>query len=332
MNDGGVRSSCTRCSFTGSPRSNRGDCVSNDVILPHFEDWFRFELAWASPIVTLTTVVLCGWYLRGAIRLWVNGRRWSIPRTLSFVLGCTLMFVIATFGVNRYANLSITALMFQQITAMTVIPPLLIAGSPGRLLLRSTPHRGAGRALLQLAHRGLRSRWTRALLHPLMPIAIALAVFPVLYLTDTISVIMTTRIGADLLLAFFLIAGVVAAVPLWSSDPLPRAPSFPARLIDIFVEVQIHAVLGLILIRAGAPLFTAYASELQGADPMYDQAVAGMLLWTYAELPLLIVLIVCLSRWHSRDRRRARLNESREDAELEQYNAYLAQIDQRGRS
>lgn len=165
-----------------------------------------------------------------------------------------------------------------------------------------------------------------------MPIAIALAVFPVLYLTDAISVIMTTRTGADLLLAFFLIAGVVAAVPLWSSDPLPRAPSFPARLIDIFVEVQIHAVLGLILIRAGAPLFTAYASELQGADPMYDQAVAGMLLWTYAELPLLIVLIVCLSRWHSRDRRRARLNESREDAELEQYNAYLARIDQRGRS
>ncbi len=305
--------------------------MSTDAILPFFSDWFRFDLAGASPIVTLTAVVLCCWYLHGAIRLWLNGRSWSIPRTISFVLACALMFCIATFGVNRYAQMSITALMFQQITAMTVIPPLLIAGSPGRLLLRSTPHRGMGRVLLKAALAGLRSTWARVLLHPLMPIAIALVVFPGLYLTDGISFVMGSRVSADLLLAFFLVAGVVAAVPLWSSDPLPRAPSFPARLIDIFVEIQIHAILGLILIRAGAPLLTDYASDHQGADPMYDQAVAGMLLWTYAELPLLIVLIVCLSRWHSRDRRRARLNESREDAELEEYNAYLAQIDQRER-
>ncbi|MCT1478471.1 cytochrome c oxidase assembly protein [Microbacterium sp. p3-SID336] len=306
--------------------------MSTDAILPFFSDWFRFDLAGASPVVTLTAVVLCGWYLGGAIRLWANGRRWSIPRTISFVLGCALMFCIATFGVNRYASVSVTALMFQQITAMTVIPPLLIVGSPGRLLLRSTPRYSASLLLLKAALTGLRSTWARALLHPLLPIAIALVVFPGLYLTDGISLVMGSRVGADLLLAFFLLVGLVAAVPLWSSDPLPRAPSFPARLIDIFVEIQIHAILGLILIRAGAPLFAAYESESLDADPMYDQAVAGMLLWTYAELPLLIVLIVCLSRWHSRDRRRARLNESREDAELEEYNAYLAQIDQRGRA
>jgi putative membrane protein len=301
--------------------------VSTDMFLPFFSEWFRFDPAGASPIVTLTAVVLCGWYLHGAIRLWTNGRRWSVPRTISFVLGCVLMFGIATFGVNRYAQMSVTALMFQQITAMTVIPPLLIVGSPGRLLLRSSPHRGPGRVLLRGALAGLRSTWARVLLHPLVPIVIALVMFPGLYLTDGISFLMGSHIGAELLLAFFLVAGVVAAVPLWSSDPLPRAPSFPARLIDIFVEIQIHAILGLILIRSGAPLFTAYASERQGVDPTYDQAVAGMLLWTYAELPLLIVLIICLSRWQSRDRRRARLNESREDAELEEYNAYLAQID-----
>lgn len=305
--------------------------MATDAILPFFPDWFRFDPTGASPIVAVAALLLCGWYLCGAIWMWTHGRRWAIPRTIAFVLGCALMFVIATFGVNRYASVSLTALMFQQITAITVIPPLLIAGSPGRLLLRSTPHHGAGRLVLRAAHAGLRSRWARALLHPLMPIAIALAVFPALYLTDLISLVMATRVGADLLLAFFLIAGIVAAVPLWSSDPLPRAPSFPARLVDIFVEIQIHAVLGLILIRAGTPLFAAYTTPQQGVDPAYDQAIAGMLLWTYAELPLLIVLIVCLSRWHSRDRRRARVNESSEDAELVAYNAYLEQIDQKNR-
>lgn len=180
--------------------------MSTDAILPFFSDWFRFDLAGASPVVTLTAVVLCGWYLGGAIRLWANGRRWSIPRTISFVLGCALMFCIATFGVNRYASVSVTALMFQQITAMTVIPPLLIVGSPGRLLLRSTPRYSASLLLLKAALTGLRSTWARALLHPLLPIAIALVVFPGLYLTDGISLVMGSRVGADLLLAFFLLA------------------------------------------------------------------------------------------------------------------------------
>lgn len=305
--------------------------MQTDAILPFFPDWFRFDLAGASPIVAVAAILLCAWYLRGAVWMWSHRRRWSVPRTISFILGCAVMFVIATFGVNRYASVSLTALMFQQITAVTVIPPLLIVGSPGRLLLRSTPHNGTGRLILKAAHAGLRSRWTRWLLHPLMPIAIALAVFPALYLTDVISLVMATSVGAALLLAFFVVVGIVAAVPLWSSDPLPRAPSFPARLIDIFVEIQIHAILGLILIRMDKPLFAAYATPRQGVDPVYDQAIAGMLLWTYAELPLLIVLIVCLSRWHSRDRRRARVNESREEAELEEYNAYLEQIDQKDR-
>lgn len=303
--------------------------MQTDEILPYFSLWFRFDPAGASPVVALAAVLLCAWYLSGAIRLWSQGRSWSFARLIAFVLGCALMFVIATFGVNRYASVSITALMFQQITAMTVIPPLLIAGSPGRLLLRSTAHGGVGRPVLLAAHAGLRSRWARSMLHPIMPIAIALLVFPALYLSDLVSVFMSTRIGAEALLVFFLVAGVVAAVPLWSSDPLPRAPSYPARLLDVVVEIQIHAVLGLVFIRAGAPLFRTYANETQGVDPLYDQAIAGMLLWTYAELPLLIVLIVCLSRWHSRDRRRARINENREDAELEAYNVYLAQMDQR---
>lgn len=300
--------------------------MSGDPVLPYFADWFRVDLAGASPIVAVGALILCGWYLRGAIWMWTHGRHWSAPRTVSFVVGCGLMFVIASFGVNRFATVSVTALMFQQITAMTVIPPLLIVGSPGRLLLRSTPHHGLGRMVLRMAHGALRSRISRALLHPLMPIAVALAAYPALYLTDLVSAIMGNRIGPSLLLAIFLVAGTVAAVPLWSSDPLPRAQSFPARLLDIVVEIQIHAILGLILIRAGAPLFSAYSTPTQGVDPIVDQAIAGMLLWTYAELPLLIVLIVCLSRWHARDRRNARRNETREDAELEAYNAYLAQI------
>ncbi|WP_083339475.1 cytochrome c oxidase assembly protein [Arthrobacter crystallopoietes] len=155
-------------------------------------------------------LLLCALYLRGVIWMWSQGRRWSVARTIAFVLGCALMFMVATFGVNRYASVSLTALMFQQITLMTVVPPLIIVGSPGRLLLHSTPHHGIGRIVLQAAHGGLRSRWARALLHPVTPIVIALALFPALYLTDFISIAMMTPVGADLILAVFLVGGLVA--------------------------------------------------------------------------------------------------------------------------
>ncbi|WP_083339477.1 cytochrome c oxidase assembly protein [Arthrobacter crystallopoietes] len=300
-----------------------------DAILPFFPDWFRFDPAGASPIVAGAALLLCALYLRGVIWMWSQGRRWSVARTIAFVLGCALMFMVATFGVNRYASVSLTALMFQQITLMTVVPPLIIVGSPGRLLLHSTPHHGIGRIVLQqhteVFVRGGARAPTSGHSHCDRTRAVPCTVPDGLhqYRHDDPS-----RCRPDP--CRLPGRGLVAGVPLWSVDPLPRAPSYPARLIDILVELQIHAVLGLILIRSGAPLISAYATSQQGGDPVYDQAVAGMLLWTYAELPLFVVLIVCLSRWHSGDRRNARLNETREDAELEAYNTYLSEIDHKG--
>ncbi len=288
--------------------------------MPDMSGWASFAPLSGSLIVAIGAIALCAWYLWAAITLWRQKRRWNVARTASFVLGCAVMFAIATFGVNAAMTTSLAALVFVQITALVVVPPLLVVGSPGRLLLRTTPHHGIGRVALRVAHAGLRSRTMRFLTHPAMPIAFALIVYPGLYFTDAISPIMGSRVGADLFLIAMLIIGVISAVPLWSTDPLPRQPSYPIRLIDILVELQIHAIMGLILLRAAGPMFSRYT----GPDALAAQSIAGTLLWTYAELPLLIVLIVALSRWHDRDRSRARANESREDAELDEYNAYLA--------
>lgn len=258
--------------------------------------------------------------------MWRRRRRWPVGRTVAFLIGCVLILLVTTLGVNRLAELSVTALIFQQITLFTVVPPLLIAGSPGRLLLRSTPHTGLGRLVLRSAHAGLRSRFWAAALHPVVAIVTALLLYPVLYLTDAISIIMSVPAGHDLLLLVILALGIVSSTPLWSSDPLPRVPSFAARFVDIALEIQIHAVFGLILLRSSAPLFSAYATTSEGHDPVLDQAIAGALVWTYAELPLFIVLIICLSRWRARDVRISERRQQIEDAELDSYNEYLASL------
>ena len=296
--------------------------------MPPIDQWVTFEPLTGSP-VGIAALLFAALYLRGAIWMWRNRRRWAIARTASFLIGCALIFAITMFGVNRLATESITALVFQQITLLTVVPPLLIAGSPGLLLLRSTPHTGLGRLVLRAAHGGLRSRFWSAALHPVVAIVIAILLYPVLYLTDAISVIMRIPFGQDALLFVILVLGIVSATPLWSSDPLPRQPSFAARFVDSAVEIPIPAIFGLILLRTATPLFSAYATPTGSHDPVIDQAIAGTLVWTYAELPMFVVLIVCLSRWRARDVRTSRQRQKAEDAELDSYNEYLASLSRR---
>lgn len=280
--------------------------------------------------LALVAALLAGMYVWGACLLWHQKRRWSVPRTLSFLLGCVLVFLVSSLGLNRYGDELLSVLIFQQITLMTVVPPLLIVGSPGRLLLRSTPHHGVGKMVLRVAHGGLRSRTARLALHPVVAILVAITLYPALYLTDFVSTIIVLSPGHELLLLVFLGAGIIAGVPLWSSDPLPRAPSYGARFADVIIEIQTHAIFGLILISVSTPLFSVFADPPLdwGVDPLRDQAIAGTLTWSYAELPLFIVLMITLVRWRNRDNRKARLRQPREDVELEQYNQYLASLDQ----
>lgn len=265
-------------------------------------------------------------YLAGAIKMWRSGRGWSLGRTLLFAIGCVLWFLVCGLSVNAHANVLVSALLFQQITLMVVVPPFLLMGSPGRLLLSSVPHTGAGRWVLRAALGGYRSSAAQLLLHPAAAIVIALLAFPGLYFSDGVSAVMAVPGGHTLALVLFLVAGVIAAAPLWALDPLPRTPSYVVRLVDVILEIQIHAIFGLILLLSAQPLFAWYADDPSGwgMTRALDQAIAGGLIWSYGELPLLIVLIVTLSKWRTSDERRARRRRAEEDAELDEYNAYLA--------
>jgi len=286
---------------------------------------FEFSGETLFALVPLVLVLL---YLAGVVRLWRHGRRWPVMRLIAFTLGCAIWGLAVSLGVNAYAHELVSALVFQQFTLMTVVPPLVILGSPGRLLLRAAPHRGLGRLLLVAGIWGIRSPLARMLLHPIVAIVIAAAMFFGLYLSDLVSIVMATPLGHETLLVLFLVVGIIAATPLWSNDPLPRRPSYTARLADVFIELQIHAVFGLVLLLSSAPLFAAFATPPGGwgIDPVRDQAIAGMLAWTYGELPLLIVLIVTLSKWRKRDLAQAVRRQDEDDAELERYNAHLEQL------
>lgn len=288
--------------------------------------WFLPVPLWEMNPVAWLMLIALGLYLAGAVSLWRRGQRWSPVATLSFVTGSLLVILVTGTRLTGLAEDLVSVLLFQELTLMVVAPPLLLIGMPGRLLLTATPRLGLGRGLLRIGLSGYRSRIARVLLHPLAALVIAAAMLPGLYLTDFVSVVLGWPGGHTLLLVAFLVLGVIAGAPLWARDPLPRRPSFVVRLVEVFVEIQIHAVFGLVLLLSVPPMFAAYAGEpvTAGISRALDQSVGGALMWTYGELPLIIALIVTLSKWRRRDLRTAQHREAADDAALDEYNAYLA--------
>ena len=100
------------------------------------------------------------------------------------------------------------------------------------------------------------------------------------------------------------------------------------RLGGAFLELQIHALFGLVLLRSASGMLSWYSGEPDGwgISRALDQSLSGSLVWTYGQLPLLIVLIVTLSKWRGSEMRVARHRHAAEDAARDEYNNYLAKV------
>lgn len=287
------------------------------------------------PVIPVVGAVLAALYVLGAIRLWTSGRCWSVGRTISFLLGCLTLILVTGLGVEGYGYVMLSVFMFQQLTLMMLIPPLLVLGSPGTLLLRATPHHGWGRVVLRLALHGLRSRIGRWLLHPALAVPLFLFFFYGLYLADLADPILALPFGHLGLELSFLAAGMLFTLPILSNDPLPIRMSYPARTIDLTVEVALHAFFGVFIMISPSLIMDSFANPPPslGVDPLTDQGVAGGLAWSYGEGPNVLMLLYILHRWFRDDTSKAAAADLRAarqgDPDLDAYNEYLAQLRQR---
>ena len=278
------------------------------------------------PVIGLLMAVL---YLAGAIRLWRQGRRWSVARTVCFLLGCIVLVAVTGLAVEGYGYLLFSVFMFQQLTLMMAIQPLLVLGSPGTLLLRATPHRGLGRVILRLALAGLRSRIARCALSPWIAMPLFLMSFYGLYLGGLADPILQTPGGHPLLEIAFLAAGVLFTIPILSNDPLPVRMTYPGRAMDLFAEAALHAFFGVFLMMSPTLFVETFAGPTTalGIDPLDDQWLAGALAWSYGEGPTVVMLLYVMHRWFRDDTARAakadKYADAHGDPELDAYNAYL---------
>lgn len=266
-----------------------------------------------------------------------RGRPFPAWRVTCFLLGCVILFGVTGTGVETLARALFSVFMFQQLTLMIVVPSLLVLGAPVVLLLRSGRRGPIGQVRQRWALGATRSRAAGFALHPLVDIGVFLAAYYGLYLSGLAQLVLRTPLGDLGLELFFLAAGLLFAVPVFSGGRLPRRVTHAERAIDLFIEMALHAFFGVLVMISTSLLIPAFAdsSRALGVDPLADQGIAGGLAWSYGEGPAVLTLLFVMERWFRSDARTARRAEASGDtstaAELAAYNEYLARLAGRDR-
>lgn len=312
--------------------------VIGQVVLPTSPPSLWAMLGWLPPpvpILPVLAIVLAVWYLLAVRVIRCRGRQWAWTRTASFLAGCIALAAVTGLAIDGYGYRLFSAFMFQHLTLSILVPPLLVLGAPGRLLLRSTPHRGLGRYVVISALGGLRCRASRIVLHPGFTIPVFLLSYYGLYLSDLFDAAASSVAGHVTLQVFFLTSGLLFILPILSTGPLPVRQSNLGRFFDIFVEMPLHVFIGVILMMAPRTLTETFAQPPPdwNVDPVADQGVAGAR-WSYGEPVALLTTVIFAIRWRRDEESESKKREAdveRDDAELAAYNAFLRGLHQRRR-
>ncbi len=301
---------------------------------PSLRTLLSVDLGDPFPVIALGALVVAVWYLASVARTRSEGRTWPWYRTASFLTGCAITAVVTGLQIDSYGYALFSVFVFQHLTLSMAVPPLLVLGSPGRLLLRATPHHGFGRYVLRAALIALRSPVGAALVHPVVTVPLFLFSYYGLYLTPLFDFFAVSRPGHVGMELFFLGSGILFILPILATGPVPGTHTNMGRFFELFVEMPLHVFFGLFLMMASTPLLTTFSSPPSSwnVNVMDDQQLAGGLAWSYGEPVAVFVIIVFAIRWRRDeaisngvvDKRVDRVG----DIDLEAYNAYLRELSQ----
>jgi len=297
-------------------------------------------LEWsADPFFLVACLAGLGLYGWGVVRLARRGDKWSVGRTVAFVVGVLTVMLVMCTKLNDYGMVMFSVHMVQHMVISMLSPILILLGAPITLALRALPvastrgNKGPRELLLMFLH----SRYMRIITHPAFTIPLFIASLYALYFSPIFDFLMGSRAGHIAMMCHFLAVGLVFFWPIMGVDPGPHRPGYLIRMLELFAGMPFHAFFGIALMMASAPMVETYKNPPAslGIDALADQSAAGGIAWAFSEIPSVLVLIALLFQWYGSEQRQAKRTDRAADRdgdkELEAYNAYLASLNARGR-
>ena len=293
----------------------------------------QYFTAWQPAPGEIASLIVIGVaYLSGVRALRSRGDRWKIGRSISFIGGLGTIAVATMSSLGAYDDQLFWIHTVQHILLAMVAPLFLVLGAPITLGLRTGPAT-LRRWLLATIHH----RVARVLVFPPVGASLLVATLFALYFTPLYQQTLTHPLLHAVLHVHFVVVGCLFLLPIIGVDPIPARPTYPLRLLILFVTMPAHAFLGIALMSLKRPIAGDYYFGLHrtwGPAPLADDHLGGGILWASGELITLCVVAALFVQWSRSDQRASSRSDRRADraeqrsegSELATYNAYLARL------
>jgi putative membrane protein len=238
--------------------------------------------------------VLVGVALLGALWLWQRRRESrGGARRDALLFGGGLLAIVAALN-GPVHDLSdgylFSAHMVQHLVLTLVVPPLLLAGTPGFVLdaaLRPLLAHAASRPLVRVPT------------HPLGALAVYTIALVGWHLPGPYNAALETHGWHIVEHLTLLAASTLAWWPILSRSTLAPALPYAAQLLYLFVFGMPMTVVGAMVTAAERPLFPLYveAPRLFALSPLADQRLGGVIMWVPAGIIPVVVFTAVFFRW-----------------------------------
>ena len=250
-----------------------------------------FEPSWS-----LHPSVLIGTGLLGALYVWGIGplrRRLALGppvpawRVFCFMAGLAVLLVSLNGPIHDLSDYYLFWVhMGQHLLLTLVLPPLLIAGTPGWLL---SP----------LVRRPVVRTIARALTHPVVAALVFTITLAVWHTTQAYDLMMRDHDVHVFTHILFMVAAVIMWWPVMSQVPEVPPLGLGVRMLYLFlVSIPMQLVAAIITL-ADSVLYPWYAAAPRtwGLSPLDDQKVGGLLMWIPGNLYMFLAIGVVFFFW-----------------------------------
>jgi cytochrome c oxidase assembly factor CtaG/ferredoxin len=262
--------------------------------------WSGIATGWnpqSGSVVALAIVLAI--YLRGWVRLRrAEPSRWSPGRAACFVAGLGAIAVALWSPLDGLGAWLLSAHMAQHFLLSMVAPPLLLLGWPFQPILNGLP-RWASRDLLgPFLGWPAAQRVARALVHPPVAWALAIAATFAWHLPPAYEWALAEPWAHALEHACFLWTGILFWWPV--VEPWPWRGRWPrwAMAFYLLIADVANTVLAAVLAFASAPVYRVYEATAPslGVSALVDQQRAAAIMWLPGSLVFLVPAFVLMVR------------------------------------
>ena len=222
-------------------------------------------------------------------------------RSWLFAAGLVVIGVALLSPIEAYEGQLFSVHMVQHMLLELVAAPLLLAGAPITLALRTASPAWRRRLLAVL-----QSRAVHALSFPVVAWVLFAAVNWGWHFSTLYDQALENELLHYVQHATFLGAALLFWWPAIGADPSPWRLPHPLRLFYLFLAMPQNSFLGVALLQTSTVLYPHYLTNARawGPTPLDDQHLGGVIMWVFGDVAFLAGMAIVVAIWVRHEERR----------------------------